>query len=52
MTLKPTMSVVTLIVLLGALPLVLGACRTTAGAGKDISAAGKAIENSAVKHTP
>ena len=48
---KPTKLALTLLVLLGAMPL-LGACHTTAGAGEDISKTGKAIEKTADKAAP
>jgi predicted small secreted protein len=48
---KRMMSALTLILLLGAAPL-LGACHTTAGVGEDISKAGNAIERSADRAAP
>ena len=51
MSKRTTILALTLIALLGAVPLV-GACNTTAGAGKDISKVGDEIEEEAVENTP
>ena len=48
---KSTKLVLTLLVLLGAAPL-LGACHTVAGAGEDVSKTGAAVEKTADKATP
>jgi len=48
---RTTLAALTLLIILGAVPL-LGACHTTAGAGEDISHTGQAISRSANQNTP
>ncbi|MGL4966995.1 MAG: entericidin A/B family lipoprotein [Inquilinus sp.] len=48
---RATVLTITLLTLLGALP-VLSGCHTTAGLGQDVSATGQAVSKTATKATP